>query len=66
MKDKIGIVIGIGIAAMVLATLTLYSISAGNFGLNEMLLMVDTNKLQGRILCLYCCNYECNFRSTCY
>ena len=35
MKDKIGIVVGIGIAAMVLVTLTLYSISAGNFGLNE-------------------------------
>ena len=40
MKDKIGIVVGIGIAAMVLVTLTLYSISAGNFGLNEMLLIV--------------------------
>ena len=37
MKDKIGIVLGIGIAAMVLVTLTLYSISAGNFGLNEIL-----------------------------
>jgi len=40
MKDKIGIVVGIGIAAMVLVTLTLYSVSAGNFGLNEMLLIV--------------------------
>ena len=40
MKDKIGIVVGIGIAAMVLMTLSLYSISAGNFGLNEMLLIV--------------------------
>ena len=40
MKDKIGIVVGIGIAAMVLVTLTLYSISAGNFGLNEILLIV--------------------------
>jgi len=39
MKDKIGIVLGIGIAAMVLVTLTLYIISAGNFELNEILLI---------------------------
>jgi 4-hydroxybenzoate polyprenyltransferase len=37
MKDKIGIVLGIGIAAMVLVTLTLYIISAGNFELNEII-----------------------------
>jgi len=37
MKDKIGIVVGIGIAAMVLVTLTLYIISAGNFELNEII-----------------------------
>ncbi len=37
MKDKIGIVLGIGIAAMALVTLTLYIISAGNFELNEII-----------------------------
>jgi len=40
MKDKTGIVLGIVIAAMVIVTLTLYSISAGNFGLGEILLIV--------------------------
>jgi len=35
MKDKIGIVVGIGIAAMVLVTLSLYVIFAGNIELNE-------------------------------
>jgi len=39
MKDKIGIVVGIGIAAMVLATLSLYVISAGNIELNEITLI---------------------------
>ncbi len=37
MKDKKGILLGIGIAAMVLVTLTLYIISAGNFELNEII-----------------------------
>ena len=39
MKDKIGVVVGIGIAAMVLATLSLYVISAGNIELNEITLI---------------------------
>lgn len=39
MKDKIGVVVGIGIAAMALATLSLYVISAGNIELNEIILI---------------------------
>ncbi|MCK4416013.1 MAG: hypothetical protein KAU84_02565, partial [Thermoplasmatales archaeon] len=39
MKDKIGIAVSIGIAAMVLATLSLYVISAGNIELNEITLI---------------------------
>ena len=39
MKDKIGIVVGIGIAAMVLVTLSLYVISIGNIEFNEILLI---------------------------
>jgi hypothetical protein len=35
MKDKIGIVVGIGIAVLVLAALVLYVISAGNIELSE-------------------------------
>ena len=35
MKDKIGVVVGIGIAVLVLATLSLYVISAGNIELSE-------------------------------
>jgi len=35
MKDKIGIVMGIVIAALVLATLSIYIISAGNIELSE-------------------------------
>ena len=37
MKDKIGIVVGIGIAGMVLVTLSLYAISAGNIDLSEII-----------------------------
>ncbi len=39
MKDKIGIAVSIGITAMVLATLSLYVISAGNIELNEISLI---------------------------
>lgn len=39
MKDKIGIVMGIGIAALVLATLSIYIISAGNIELSEITLV---------------------------
>ena len=39
MKDKIGIVLGIGIAAAVLATLSLYVLNSGNLGLNEIMLI---------------------------
>ena len=39
MKDKIGIVVGIGVAAMVLVTLSLYVLNAGNFELIEILLI---------------------------
>jgi len=37
MKDKIGIVMGIGIAAMVIVTLSLYVLNAGTLELNEIL-----------------------------
>jgi len=37
MKDKIGIVVGIGIAAMVLVTLSLFVLNAGNLELNEIM-----------------------------
>jgi adenylate kinase len=37
MKDKIGIIIGIGIAVLLLATLSLYVISAGNIELIEII-----------------------------
>jgi len=37
MKDKIGIVVGIGIAALVLVTLYFYVQNAGNLELNEIL-----------------------------
>ncbi len=39
MKDKIGIVMGIVIAALVLATLSIYIISAGNIELSEITLV---------------------------
>jgi len=39
MKDKIGIVVGIGIATMVLVTLSLYVLNAGNIELNEISLV---------------------------
>ena len=39
MKDKIGIVMGIGIAVLVLATLSVYIISAGNIELSEITLV---------------------------
>ena len=39
MKDKIGIVVGIGIAAMVLVTLSLYVLNAGNIELTEISLI---------------------------
>ena len=37
MKDKIGIVLGIGIAAMVIVTLSLYVLNAGTLELNEII-----------------------------
>ena len=40
MKDKIGIVVGIGIAAAVLVTLYFFVQNVGNLGLNEILLIV--------------------------
>ena len=39
MKDKIGILIGIGIAAAVLVTLSFYVLNAGNIELNEISLI---------------------------
>jgi len=39
MKDKIGIVVGIGIAAMVLVTLSLYVLNAGSIELKEISLI---------------------------
>jgi len=39
MKDKIGIVLGIGIAAMVLVTLSLYVLNAGSIELKEISLI---------------------------
>jgi hypothetical protein len=39
MKEKIGIVVGIGIAVLVLVTLSFYVISAGNIELSEITLM---------------------------
>ena len=39
MKDKIGIVLGIGIAAAVIATLSLYVLNAGNIELKEISLI---------------------------
>jgi len=37
MKDKIGIVVGIGIAAAVITTLYFFVLNAGNIELNEIL-----------------------------
>ena len=40
MKDKLGIVVGIGIAAAVLATLIFFVLNAGNIELNEIIPIV--------------------------
>ena len=37
MKDKLGVIAGIGIAAAVIVTLYFYIINAGNLELNEIL-----------------------------